>query len=138
MSAQRKLEHAKLEDSFTAEVGANVYQPYFTSQQKASWRRAHGEQDGEVFESNTENDYLTQVEARRSGYKKDKKLLEVYAKLIRHAMVTESVDPDDLIQQKDFAALLSKGVIDKNQAFLMYQLTHKRRMENGKQIVKLD
>jgi len=87
-------------------TGAKIYQPFFPNQQKAIWKSATGEPKSEVFESATNNDYLSVIEAKRHRYIKDKLVVKNLAERVRKVLLDPRKDPDQEITQAELASLL--------------------------------
>ena len=53
----------------------DLFKPFFAMQQKAIEKERMKEKKSHIFESSTDNDYLSIIEARRHRYIEDKLLL---------------------------------------------------------------
>ena len=96
------------------------------------------DKNGECFRGSTDNDYLSIIEAKHYRYNKDKMLLEDLGARVKKVLLNPALDPDDEVTQQDLETLLHKGVIDQNQAFLVYHLMHKQRIAHKKNILTID
>ena len=90
----RATEHEILEKLHQESTGSKVYQPYFPTQQKAIRKHQYGEKKSEIFESSTDNDYLSVIEAKRHRYIKDKLLVKDLATRVREVLLDPTIDPD--------------------------------------------
>lgn len=83
-------------------------------QQKAIEKERLKREKSHMFESSTDNDYLSIIEAKRHRYIEDKLLLRDLSQKIKTAMLQPTKDPDELITQDELRSLITKGVIDEN------------------------
>ena len=70
------------------------------------WKSQSGDKKSEIFESSTDNDYLSVIESKRHRYIKDKLLVKDLASRIREALLDPTIDPDQEITQAELAMLL--------------------------------
>ena len=76
------------------DIDSNIYTPYYPNQQKKMRKQQSGEAKSEVFESSTENDYLSIIESKRHRYIKDKLLVKDLATKVREVLLDPTADPD--------------------------------------------
>ena len=109
---QRVEEHSKLERLHADATGAKLYQPYYPTQQKAMRKQQEREAESKIYESSTDNDYLSVIESKRHRYIKDKLLVKDLGAKVRDVLLHPELDPDFEISQATLSQLLQKGVID--------------------------
>ena len=78
------------------------------------------------------------IEAKRHRYIKDKLLVKDLATRVREVLLDPTIDPDFEISQAELSQLLQKGVIDQNQAFLIYHLFHNQRVAHKKSLLSIE
>lgn len=112
LKKQRIQEHERLEEVFIDGVfgfeyeDSDIYVPYFAGQQKGMKKKLEAVPKSAIFESTTDNDYLSLIEAKRHRYVKDKLLLKDFAQEVRKVLLDPNVDPDWRIPQDRLFELL--------------------------------
>ena len=105
----------RLEQLQNSHSGVNMYEPFFPLQQKAiNEGKKIEDRRSEIFDSKTDNDYLSIIEAKRHRYISDKVKLQDLQKIIEILLDMSEFDPDRYISQEKLQQLVQMGVIDHN------------------------